>query len=242
MKNTIIEKTKKFDWLLQISLLILLLYFIYIYAFSTNTSVFKENFLQQISRIESFHSLYPYTAIALILSAHLVVSFFGIPACSLINIASGYLLGFWSGSFFIYIITMFSAVLGYFSGRYFYNKIGRKSFWRELPEAIKNIEYRGIIYLILLRLSPILPFGLLNLSMGYSKIPFRAYFLSTFTGVFFDVVLLNKIGASIRDLKETTLDDYFLITGTFVILLFILLIFSKKIGQLANQSTENLKS
>lgn len=171
VKNLTQFKFKKFEWLIQISLLALFLYLIARYLFLTNTGAFKE----------------------------------------------------------------------VFSGRYFYNKSGRRWPGREFSERVKNIQYRGLFYLVLLRLSPFLPFGLLNLSLGYSKTPLSVYLMSTFVGVFLDVVLFNKIGASIRDLKETSFDDYFLITSFFIILfLFVLLISSKKMGQLViNTSHKN---
>lgn len=242
MKKKILNNFKKLEWLFQIGLLILFLYLISYFAFSTNTETYKSTFLRQVGQIDNIYGNNPVLTTALILAAHLVVSFFSIPACAFINIAAGYLMGFWQGAGLIYTITMLSAVLGYFTGRTIYSKNANRWLWREIPESFKNIRNRGIIYLVLLRLSPFLPFGLLNLSLGYSKIPFSAYFASTFVGIFFDVVLLNRIGASFRDLKNTSLDDYFAITGFFIILfMFVLLMLSKKVGRFAFNKLESKK-
>lgn len=183
-------------------------------------------FLERISQLEVLHSSNEGSVIAVIFVAHLVVSFFSIPACAFLNIGAGYLLGFWKGTTLIYLVTMLSAVLGYLTGSFIHSKRGNLE---GFSKRIRAIENRGIVYMALLRLSPFLPFGLLNLSFGYSKVGFPAFLTSTFAGIFFDVVLLNKIGSSIRDMKTTSLNDYLVITGFFVtILIFAIFIFSKK--------------
>ncbi len=229
MKTKILTNSKKFEWLLLVGLLVLFIYLILIFAFSKNTDSFKEMFFERIGQVEIFYSSNEALATAVILGAHLFVSFVSIPLCSFINVVSGYLFGFWKGTALIYLVTMLSAALGYFAGNYIQGKAGKIRLWDGFSRGIKKVESRGLIYMVLLRLSPFLPFGLLNLSFGYSKVNFLAYMLSTIVGVFFDVVLLNRIGSSIREMKTTSLDDYLVITGFFVALLFfVLFVYSKK--------------
>lgn len=214
------------EWLLQIALLALFLLLIARFAVSTDSLAYKTEFLNRITQVETYYASNPILVASLIVFTHFVVSFFSIPACGFINIGSGYILGFWSGTTLIYAVTMLSAVSGYYCGRYLYARNGR---WlgRNLPENFEKIQHRGVIYLVLLRLSPLLPFGLLNLCLGYSRIPLSAFTASTFVGIFFDVVLLNKIGSSFHDFKNTTLDDFLVIAAFFVSLL-ALVLFKKK--------------
>ena len=116
MKTKILTSSKKFEWLLQLGLLLLFLYLISVFAFSTNSDASKVAFYERVSQIEAFYSSNEALAIAVIFVAHLVVSFFSIPACAFINIGAGYLLGFWKGTTLIYFVTMLSAVLGYLAG------------------------------------------------------------------------------------------------------------------------------
>lgn len=229
MIQKILSNYKKYERFFQFALLLLFLYFIWVYAVSTNTNEFKQSFFNKISVVDRTYQNHPEIIYASLIGLHLVVSFFSIPACTLLNIGAGYLFGFWTGSLLIYSVTMFSAVLGYFAGLYLNRNKREKWNWRELPEVIKQQLPNGLLYLILLRLTPFLPFGILNLSLGYSKIPFSNFFLSTFVGIFFDVVLLNRIGASIRDLENTTFSEFLLMTGFFAtLLLLVMFIFSKK--------------
>lgn len=229
MKTKILTNLKKFEWLIQIGLFLLFLYLIAIFTFSTNSDAYKVVFFERVGQLEVFYSSHEVLATAVILVAHLLVSFFSIPACAFINVGAGYLLGFWKGTALIYSVTMLSAVLGYFAGSFIYGKGGSLRLLPGFTRGIKAIENRGLVYMVLLRLSPFLPFGLLNLSLGYSRVGFSAFIFSTFVGIFFDVVLLNKIGSSIREMKSTSLDDYLVITGFFVALfLFVIFVFSKK--------------
>lgn len=128
--------------------------------------------------------------------AHFFASFFGIPGgCTFLNILAGMILGFIPAVFLIYPLTLLSASAGYFVGI----NLGEKSIvkkYAHLFEMVKKkVLFDNFQSLILIRLSPLLPFGILNLCLGVMKIPFLIFISTTFVGIFFDVVLLAGIGA-----------------------------------------------
>jgi uncharacterized membrane protein YdjX (TVP38/TMEM64 family) len=55
----------------------------------------------------------------------------------------------------------------------------------------------GLKAMILLRLSPLVPFGALNLVLGLLRVKFSHYLFATFAGIFFDVFLLCNLGHQI---------------------------------------------
>lgn len=161
--------------------------------------------------------------VAFLMAAHLICSYFALPFCTPINIASGYLLGFWPAILAISTITLFSATLGYTTGRYAFSfisrafpRIGRQS---KLIGFKPNLGARKFLYLVLLRLSPFIPFGVLNITLGYTRLPILHFFASTSLGVFFDIVLLIQIGVSLKRVQGFGLHEFGSILGVFSLFL-----------------------
>jgi uncharacterized membrane protein YdjX (TVP38/TMEM64 family) len=143
-----------------------------------------------------FYTQAPAAAIVLFCIAHLSASLFSIPgSCTGLNILSGAVFGFAAGCAIVYSITMVSALLAYRVGE----KLGRtrvlERYSLAAQDRLKNLDRSDYWSLVALRLSPILPFGILNLMMGAVKVPWLMYLVTTFVGIFFDVVLLNGLGA-----------------------------------------------
>jgi uncharacterized membrane protein YdjX (TVP38/TMEM64 family) len=133
---------------------------------------------------------------------HIAVSFTSFPGCTVLNLFAGYFFGFARGCLLVYPVTMASAALGYFAGRSipsFHALLRRDSRWSAKADELRSALPRaGLPLLVSLRFSPLIPFGALNLVMGWSRVSIPVYFLSTFFGIVFDVLLLNWIGSSLK--------------------------------------------
>lgn len=81
-----------------------------------------------------------------------------------------------------------------------------------------NLESNGHSFLILARLSPLLPYGALNMMFGFLRVPYLLYLLTTIVGIFFDVVLLNSIGSCLISDASTSINYKRNIALTFFIL------------------------
>lgn len=159
-----------------------------------------------IERIRAVIERHPISLPLLFAGSHILVSFLSLPGCTLLNLMAGAGFGFWKGVLIVYPATMMSAALGHLAGR----AIGERVMPR-LPERLKSVIARaserlgsaslsgseGFLFLVGLRLSPLFPFGVLNLAMGMVRVPLPTYLLSTFVGIFFDVFLLNLIGSQL---------------------------------------------
>lgn len=148
----------------------------------------------------SFHALHPGLSVAAFCAAHLIASIFGIPGgCTLLNILSGATFGFWKGCAVVYPVTMLSATLVFAAAQILRRPAARRLMSKSLATRARELFGRlgpgDYWYLVALRLSPLIPFGLLNLLLGLAGLPFTVYFLSTLVGIFFDVTLLNSLGA-----------------------------------------------
>ncbi len=223
----VVTKRKSIEFLCLALLLSLALYFIesrfsLLSSHETKQQIVSQ--LEALTRLTGSNSAY---TIAFLMAAHLICSYFSLPFCTPINIASGYLLGFWPAVFSISAITLFSAALGYTTGRYAFKfvsrafpRVGRQS---KLISFNPELGARKFLYLVLLRLSPFIPFGVLNITFGYTRLPLLHFFASTSLGVFFDIVLLIQIGVSLKRVHGFSIHEFGSILGVFFLFLILFL-------------------
>jgi uncharacterized membrane protein YdjX (TVP38/TMEM64 family) len=175
--------------------------------------------LAHIELIRNFYKESPVLSIALFCVAHFFSATMSIPgSCTFLNILSGAVFGFWRGVCIVYPITIFSGCVGYFLGTKLPLKFLEKKYKDQIEALKNNLSANGHFYLILARLSPLLPYGVINLVLGFLRIPFFTFVLSTTVGVFFDVALLNSIGDFLSGNPINTMHDKRNIAITFFIL------------------------
>lgn len=224
----IVTKRKSIEFLSLALLLSLALYFIGRRFSLLSSDEAKQQIVSQLESLTQLTGSNVAYTVAFLMAAHLICSYFGLPFCTPINIASGYLLGFWPAVLSISAITLFSATLGYTTGRYAFSFMSR-SFPR-IARQSKLIGFkpelgaRKFLYLVLLRLSPFIPFGVLNITLGYTRLPLLHFLASTSLGVFFDIVLLIQIGVSLKRVQGFGLQEIGSILGVFFLFLILFLV------------------
>lgn len=183
----------------------------------------KANLKSLIMQFES----YPIVSYALFFLAHLLASTFSIPgSCTFLNILAGAVFGFTRGSFIVYSATVAGAYLGYFLGSKIRLEFLPHYYQEKISSTRKLVAGASFSLLVLLRLSPLLPFGILNLLCGYLKLPLKMYMITTTIGVFFDVFLLSSIGALLNGQSSEFLQNKSIMVGVFL-LLFLASVYAK---------------
>lgn len=123
---------------------------------------------------------------------------FFIPATPFM-IAAGILFGFEYGLIYTIISGFLSSTVVFTAsrklGKEWVEKILEHRYLRHLNEYNQRLETNAIWDIILLRMTPIMPFNALNVLMGVSKIKTRDYILGTLIGLIPTNVLTVYIGA-----------------------------------------------
>ena len=113
----------------------------------------------------------------------IVVTFLPAPDWPL-PIAAGYVYVFWAFPL-TYASIAFASVLAFLSARYLLRDkiqslLNRRPKYRKLDRAIADDGWQVVV---LMRLSPIVPFNLQNYALGVTAIPFLQYFTATLIGI-----------------------------------------------------------
>jgi uncharacterized membrane protein YdjX (TVP38/TMEM64 family) len=122
----------------------------------------------------------------------------------LLTLGAGILYGVFWGSIYVMIGATLGASAAFLVARYAARKwmiarIGNHPKFKAIDRAISREGWK-IVGLI--RLSPLLPFILLNFLFGLTGVPFKEFFIATFVGISPAIILFVYIGSVLGDLTK----------------------------------------
>lgn len=136
----------------------------------------------------------------LIWSCASVVIGLGLFPSTLTAIIAGFFYG-WKGLALICLVYMVAAIIGYFiawANKAIFSDILAKK--RKVVLVISELKRKPLVLIVLLRVSPVLPFAWCNYLLGVLEIPFFTYFYSTFIGMLPRTILSVWVGVQLIDL------------------------------------------
>lgn len=99
-----------------------------------------------------------------------------------LNLTAGAVFGLWWGTLWTSIAALIAAVVSFSFTRTVGRDVVAVKLGRNFREMDDRLQQGGIFYMFALRLLPIIPYGLVNLTAGLTSIKFRDYFLGTLLG------------------------------------------------------------
>jgi uncharacterized membrane protein YdjX (TVP38/TMEM64 family) len=120
---------------------------------------------------------------------------------SVMTLGSGVLFGLYWGSLYVFIAATLGAILAFWIGRNFAREwVGRKM--QPFPKFVaidRAVAQEGFKIVLLTRLSPLLPFNLLNYAFGITQVSLKDYVLGSI-GMIPGTILYVYIGSLIGNL------------------------------------------
>ncbi|APJ04610.1 TVP38/TMEM64 family protein [Silvanigrella aquatica] len=132
---------------------------------------------------------------------------------------AGALYGFINGSILFSFMVSASYTASFLLTRYLYQKSNsKKRINKKIQHVIDSFEKDGWIYLLSVRFSGVIPALIVNVGMGFTKIPTWQFYIITQMGTLPLVILYSFTGSQIHSLKS--LNDF--VSPYFLLLIFIL--------------------
>ena len=115
---------------------------------------------------------------------------------SWLSMLSGFLYGTWLGSSIVFVGAFLGAHLTFYLGRTFLKEWAQKkvSNFPKVQVMGKAVQREGLKVILLTRLSPLFPFGLLNFTYGLSDVKVRDFTLGMF-GILPGTILYCSLGS-----------------------------------------------
>eukprot|EP01132_Coremiostelium_polycephalum_P004164 gene4164-5213_t len=164
--------------------------------------------------------------VTVIYAASLVVCFPGTP----INLAAGFLFGPILGSVATVLGCDLGAIIAFVIGRtlmreWTENLIKSNQTYGQIDTAVAK---NGFLIIFLLRLSPLIPFGICNYLFGATKVAFFKYWLATTAGLIPCTVAYTYLGSLMRNLSDIYSENTALATIFSTIVIVVITIVTKR--------------
>ncbi len=136
-------------------------------------------------------------------AAYVVACVFLLPG-SLLTLGAGFAFGLFRGFLAVWVGSNVGAAAAFLVGRtlargWVEKKVASNPKFRAIDQAIGE---QGFKIVFLVRLSPVIPFNLLNYGLGLTRVSFRAYVLGTFLGMLPGTVMYVYLGSLGKNLAE----------------------------------------
>jgi len=187
-------------WLLLLLLLIpaIVLYF----SLDLRHLLTLEALKAQQASFEAYRDAHPLLTIAAFLAAYLAVGILPLPSAALLAVLGGALFGLIGGFVLVALASNAGACAGFLISRYLLRVPLGRYFARQSQMIDQGIARDGTLYLLSMRLVPVLPFSLINVVFGLSAMPLRTFYWVSQLGMVPGALLFANAGRELARLQN----------------------------------------
>jgi len=168
--------------------------------FSVPDSPAQQYLIDLMFWLHSIPAFWGAMTLTVIYAISLVFCFPGTP----VNLAAGFLFGFWIGSFVTVIGCDIGATISFLLGRTLGRDWAQQQIRGNRKFQLVNlaVEKNAWLIIFLVRLSPIFPFGICNYLFGVTKSNLWTYWSATTAGLIPCTMAYTYLGSLIQDLSQ----------------------------------------
>ncbi len=153
-------------------------------------------------KIAAFYETHRVATVAAFVAIYVVQTALSLPGAAILSLAAGAIFGVMMGTVYAIIAATLGAVLAFLATRYILRDAVQKRFGGRLEKLNRELEARGLNYLLFLRLVPVFPFFLINLAAGLTRLPLRTFVIGTMLGIIPGGFVYCNAGASLATLNS----------------------------------------
>ncbi|MCI5052364.1 MAG: VTT domain-containing protein [Simkaniaceae bacterium] len=209
--------------LIPIGVIILLI--ILFYALDLGRFFTFESLKAQHEDIKAFVSRHPITTPLLFITLYIIAVALSLPIAGILTIGMGYLFPLPLSTLYVVIGATIGATIIFLAARSAFSAILYKKVEPFLSKIEGNMKENAAMYLLTMRLIPLIPFWLLNLAPAFLSVPLRTFVWTTFVGIIPGSYVYTQAGLGLASVFEDS--DHFTFGAIFtpeVIIAFCVLI------------------
>lgn len=127
-----------------------------------------------------------------------------LPLAAVMKILSGYFFGFYVGAAYNVGATLLACLVGFWLSRHAFRSRFEQLFYARLEAVEHEIERNGFYYFLGLRIVMVVPYFLINILAGLSRLSFKDYLLSTLFGVLPASLIYANGGEQLEQIRSTS--------------------------------------
>lgn len=149
-----------------------------------------------------YYAQHKLTMVAGFMAVYIVQTALSLPGAAILSLAAGAVFGAAMGTVYANIAATIGATLAFLVTRYLLHDTIQERFGARLAKIDRELEERGLNYLLFLRLVPVFPFFLINLAAGLTRLPLRTFFIGTMIGIIPGGFVYCNAGASLATINS----------------------------------------
>ena len=180
------------------------------------------DYLQQShAEFARLYALHPASVLGAYLALYVLVCALSLPGATLLTLAGGAVFGLWWGTLVVSFASSLGATLAFLVARHVLRDSLEARFGTRLAEFNQGVARQGALYLFTLRLVPLVPFFIVNLGMGLTRMRTRTFYgvsqLGMLAGTLVYVNAGTQLGrlSSLQDILSPALLGSFVLLASF---------------------------
>jgi pyruvate/2-oxoglutarate dehydrogenase complex dihydrolipoamide dehydrogenase (E3) component/uncharacterized membrane protein YdjX (TVP38/TMEM64 family) len=162
--------------------------------------------LEQLKASQAgFAELYqrhPWRVVGAYFGVYVLATALSLPGAALITLAGGALFGLFWGTVIVSFASSIGATLAFLASRFLLRDMVQARFGRRLAEIDRGLERDGAFYLFTLRLIPVVPFFLINLLMGLTRMKALTFYAVSQVGMLAGTLVYVNAGTQLARLDS----------------------------------------
>lgn len=160
--------------------------------------LFKDN---HAALVAVFHQN-PFLFIVGYSCCYLVMITFCLPGVALLTIGAGAIMGTVTGFLVATVASATGALLSALVARYFLRDFIAARFHSQYEKFNENIQTNGVAYLTAVRLTPVVPYFIINILAGVSTFPLKSFYIVSLLGIIPSAIAYANAGTELANLNS----------------------------------------
>ena len=156
-----------------------------------------ETLKNDLQALQAYYSGHKALTVAAFMAVYVVQTALSLPGAAILSLAAGAIFGPLLGTVYANLSATVGATIAFLATRYLLRDAVLAKFGPKLAGLDRELEERGLNYLLFLRLVPVFPFFLINLAAGLTRLPLRTFVIGTMAGIIPGGFVYCNAGASL---------------------------------------------
>jgi len=176
------------------------------------------------STLAAQYATHPWELRAAFFAVYLAVTSLSLPGAALLTLAGGGVFGFGWGLLLVSFASSLGATVSFLAARFVLRDVVQARFGARLNDINQGVARDGALYLFSLRLIPVVPFFVINLTMGLTTMRTRTFYWVSQLGMLAGTAVYVNAGTrlaelqSLQDVASPQLLGAFVLLGVFPLL------------------------
>ncbi len=156
----------------------------------------------QQQQVQQLLQDYPLMTALVYFLLYIVATGLSLPGATILTLAGGMVFGLWWGTLLVSFASTLGATVAFLLVRYLFQDWVEERFGNRMQTINEGLEKDGAFYLLSLRLMPVFPFFMINLTMGVTEIPLWTYYWVSQLGMLPATIVYVNAGTQLAEIQS----------------------------------------